>query len=698
MGATQAHAQEGDAASPGTLTPTRSQGEGEDPASASPDAEPSLGTTVTATRLPRPARDVPGTVTVLPREELERSPTLTTDALLRTLPSVATFRRNSSLVSDPSAQGLNLRGVGPSGVSRSLVLLDGVPVNDPFGGWVYWRALPRLGLQRIEVAPGGGSALYGSSAMGGVVQLVSRPLTESTLDGELSVGRFGTGFLAARATGRLGKVGLGVETEGLTSQGYPVVAPSQRGAVDSDAGGTHTTLNAQLEAPASQALTLNARAGFFQERQDGGTQYTNARVRVGTWGGGAKLDTGGAGQLALQLFGHVQRFEQERARLAPGRASESLSAEQRVPTDDEGVSLVWTAPAAQLGGTHEVAAGLDLRRIAGHSEETLLPPGSAPDATVARDAGGTQLFGGVFLQDLYAPTERVQLSAALRVDSWRNLQGERTLTTRAGDSAHTAFEDRGESQLSPRVGVLVHVAEPLRLRASAYRAFRAPTLNELYRPFQVGTVLTAANDALRAERLVGAEAGAELQPLALLTLRATGFWNRLEDPITNVTLAEPLPDGSTRQRQNLGAARVQGVELGAEARFLRVWTALAAYTFVDSRVLEAPGNEALVGKELPQDPRHRATLQLAFDDPRLVTATAQLRVTGPQFEDDLNESGMGGVALVDLSLGRRLYRGLELFGAVENLFDREYLVGRAGVDTVGAPRMFRLGLRWRSGR
>jgi iron complex outermembrane recepter protein len=134
------------------------------PPPADATSSPEASTVVTATRLPRPQRDLPATVVVLPRGELVRSPALTTDSLLRALPSAATFRRSTSLVADPSSQGLNLRGVGPSGVSRSLVLLDGVPVNDAFGGWVLWRALPRRGLERVEVVPGGGSALYGSAA------------------------------------------------------------------------------------------------------------------------------------------------------------------------------------------------------------------------------------------------------------------------------------------------------------------------------------------------------------------------------------------------------------------------------------------------------------------------------------------------------------------------------------------------------
>jgi outer membrane receptor protein involved in Fe transport len=194
---------------------------------------------------------------------------------------------------------------------------------------------------------------------------------------------------------------------------------------------------------------------------------------------------------------------------------------------------------------------------------------------------------------------------------------------------------------------------------------------------------------------VGGEAGVELSALPGLTARMTGFWNELEEPITNVTLEAPLPDGSQRQRRNLGRARVRGVEAGADWRVSRQWTALLAYTFVDSEVRAAPGNPDLVGKQLAQDPAHRGTAIITFHDPALLTATLQLRVTGPQFEDDLNERGMGGYAVVDAFVSRRLVGGLELFAAAENVFDRRYLVGRAGVDTIGQPLMLRVGLRLR---
>jgi iron complex outermembrane recepter protein len=229
------------------------------------------------------------------------------------------------------------------------------------------------------------------------------------------------------------------------------------------------------------------------------------------------------------------------------------------------------------------------------------------------------------------------------------------------------------------------------VRANAWRAFRAPTLNELYRPFQVGAVFTQANPGLRAESVLGGELGTELSPLAGWHTRVTGFWNELQDPIVNATLTP-----TTRQRQNLGRARVRGLELETEYRPTSFLTAIAGYTFVDPVVTSRPDAPDLEGLDLPQDPRHRLSAQLAFAHPRYVDATLFARWTSAQYEDDRSTLPMEGYVLVDLFVAREVSHGLSIFGAVENAFDAQYVVGRAGVDTIGAPRTFKAGVRLRS--
>jgi outer membrane receptor protein involved in Fe transport len=258
------------------------------------------------------------------------------------------------------------------------------------------------------------------------------------------------------------------------------------------------------------------------------------------------------------------------------------------------------------------------------------------------------------------------------------------------------FPSKKETQLSPRLGALWQVVESLALRASVNRAFRAPTLGELYRPFTVGTVSTAANPALMAETLVGAEAGGEWSPVAVVRTRATAFWNELHNPITNVTLAQPLPDGSTRQRQNLGKARVQGLEMALDARPARWLDLQAGYTLVDSRVLEADKAPGTVGKRLPQDPVHRIAGLVEARFPPGWTARVQGIAALIQYEDDLNKLPLGTQFRLDAYLARAIGPVVEIYTAVENILDRRDLVGRAGVDTISGPFTVRLGVRLRN--
>jgi iron complex outermembrane recepter protein len=647
---------------------------------------------VVGTRSPRPAASLPTTVTVVRREELERSAALTLDGALRAVPSFATFRRSTSVAADPSSQGLNLRGIGPSGVARTLLLDDGVPVNDPFGGWIVWRAVPRLALDRVEVAPGGASALYGSFALGGVVALVPRPIGGTGVEVETSGGSLGTYGLAARAEHRAGPLAGAVEAEHLATDGYRVVAPGSAGPVDGRAGASHATATARVAMDAGEGLRLTLGGSFFDEDQDGGTRFTRAGMRAYAGRAGIARD-GPGGRAQLLVWAGARTFTQDRARVSPARATEALAASQEVPSTDLGGSaLVSRAPVRG----HALSAGLDVRRVAGESDEALFPPAVASTTVTARDAGGTQWTGGAFVQDAWSPVGSLEVAGAVRADVWRDEDGRATRRLGDGTAVEDRFATRTRTVLSPRLAARWSPVAPATFRASGYRAFRAPTLNELYRPFQVGTVLTAPNPSLRAEVLTGAEAGTELELPRAVRLRATAFWSALDDPIVTVTLPAPV-DGATRRRENLGRAVVRGIEAEAGFRPIPPLLAAAAWTYADARVDAAPGRPELVGRALPHDPAHRVTARIAYDRPRPLSAMLEVRWLSRAYEDDLNAQPLPAFAVVDATLARPLGPNLEIFAAVENLFDRQYLVGRAGVDTIGAPRVIRAGLRMRMG-
>ena len=511
---------------------------------------------ITELRVPRLPSQDPASVIVLERAELERSPSMLTDDVIRMVPSVAMFRRSSSLVADPTSQGLNLRGLGPSGVARALVIRDGIPQNDPFGGWVYWRAIPIGSIERIVIQPSGAS-VFGNFGLGGALVITSRPIRARTVEAMIAGGSYGTLRAAARGAHRLG--GLAVELDGelVRSDGFVPIAPHDRGAVDGPAASAHRVGGIRVEHVTGRS-TVRGFGRVFDEDLDAGTLYTTARVRTGTYGASWRLAYP-SWRLDASAFGGHQVFEQARARVAMDRATAAPASTQRTPSTNQGASAMWTS---RVTARHTLQIGMDAVRVDGMATDRLTPMMLAEQSVVERSAGGEQRFLGTYVQDSIRATASLALGASLRVDSWQQLAGQRQLVRASGDVARVLFDDRRGLQVSPRLGALQQLSEELALRGSVYRAFRAPTLNELYRPFQVGTVLTAANAQLRPEVLWGGELGPQVV-VGTLTARATAFWNRLSSPISNVTLATPV-EGAGRMRKNLGRARVAGLEARGE--------------------------------------------------------------------------------------------------------------------------------------
>jgi outer membrane receptor protein involved in Fe transport len=246
--------------------------------------------------------------------------------------------------------------------------------------------------------------------------------------------------------------------------------------------------------------------------------------------------------------------------------------------------------------------------------------------------------------------------------------------------------------------VLYKLKENVSLFVSGTRAFRAPTLNELYRSFRVGNVLTLANVDLRAERLTGTEAGANVTALNnRLNVRGAFFWADVTRPVANVTL-QVTPALITRQRQNLGRTRSPGMEVEAGARITNSLSVSGGYQFVAATVASFPANKALEGLSIPQTPRHVVTFQARYSNPRVLTFGLQGRASSRQFDDDQNLLPLDPYFTLDAIVSRRLSSAFEIFGSLENLTGQRYEVGKTPVTTLGPPLLARVGVRLSLGK
>ena len=640
---------------------------------------------VTATRTSMPLADVAASISRLSSSELAATPTIPLDDALRQVPGFSLFRRSDSRTANPTSQGASLRGLGASGASRALVLYDGVPLNDPFGGWIYWDRVPATDIAAVETLRGGGSSVYGPGALAGVIDVRPRDFREPAAALDFSGGEQGTANGSATVSESIGRWGVSASAQAMQSDGYIPVPESFRGAVDRPAGVRFGTGRLGLNRHYANS-SFFATGDLFNESRINGTavQVNSTRLIEGSAG----IDTLAAGgALSVRTYLSGQHYHQTFSSIADDRNSEQLVRDQVVPAQQFGLSAVWNRA---IGSNNTVAVGGDLRRVTGHSDELGF---NAKGPTGGSNSGGRQLYAGGFVEDMLSLGSRLHVTAAARVDTWRNYDALSITQSLGKPAATTQFPDRINAALSPSLGAVLRVNRLVSLTGSAYGAFRSPTLNELYRSFRVGNVLTLSNNALDAERLRGAEAGVNIGSGPLFA-RVTYFWNTIHDAVGNRTLSV-TPSLITRQRQNLGDVLSRGVELEVQARLPhRIWTR-TAYEFsnsIISRSLE-PG---LLDLRVPQVPRHAVSQVVGYDG-RHWSGSVVGRYVGGQFEDDVNHFLLPGYFTADVMLRVRLTSRIEPFLACENLLDREYAIGRTPVPTLGSPRLVRAGMRFRWG-
>ncbi|MDX2029593.1 MAG: TonB-dependent receptor [Blastocatellia bacterium] len=644
--------------------------------------------TVTAGRAEMRLADAPASVSVLTSRDVRNAAAQTLDDLLRQVPGFSLFRRTSSIVANPTTQGVSLRGAGASGASRTLVLSDGIPLNDAFGGWVYWDRVPRASIDQIEIVRGGSSDLYGSDALSGVINLRTQPPTR-LIDLDLSYGSRGTQDATFFASEKWKGFSASVSGESLFTNGYFIIPPELRGLADQEAASDHRALALRLQQDWSPTASLFARGALFDEDRQNGTVIQRNDTTTESLAVGGRFRTRDGSNWNLAVFGNQQRFHQNFTAVAAGRNSEALTRLQFVPSRDAGASLNWSRLSFER---HLFVAGFDVRGVRGTSDETVFVAGRP---TTFVSAGGRQRRAGFFAQDILQLASRLTLTLSGRYDNWRDSSAasvERTLAT--GAVRPRFFAPRSEEAFSPRINLAYAVRPQVTLRAAAYRAFRAPTLNELYRSFRVGDTQTLANAALNAERLTGGEIGAAFAPARIFNARLTTFWTETNNPISNFTLTV-TPALITRERRNLGRTRARGLEAEADLNVSDRWRITAGYLLVDAIVRRAPQDASLVGQRLPQVPRHLFTLQTVYSNPRIITAAIQFRATGRQFDDDQNRLPLGSFALIDASVSRPLTRNVDLFFSVQNLLDERFIVARTPIENIGMPRLVRGGLRFR---
>lgn len=626
-----------------------------------------------------------GSVTI-DRSRLTDSASGRIENILSDVAGFQQFRRSDSRSANPSAQGATLRALGGNASSRTLVLLDGVPVADPFFGYIPFNALVPERLSLIRVTRGGGVGAFGAGAVAGTIELGSATRADlPLLSANAFYGSRDSSELSAAFSPNLGAGFLSASGRWDRGDGFWTTPKSQRVSASVHARYESWSTSIRAVAPLGSDLEIQARATMFRDNRT----LRFAGADSFSEGEDASIHLIGRGAWQIDALAYVRARDFGNVVISAANFRKSLD-QRKTPSTGLGGKIELRPP---VGEAHVLRIGSDLRISTGDMIEDAYNATLATNPrTNLRHAGGRQTTLGLFAEDDWTLGSLV-LTGGVRADHWKISDGFYHVTILSGPApvnpcaAPTACANRSDWQVSGRAGALLDVNDAIAMRAAAYIGFRLPTLNELYRSFVVFPIATQANPGLRPEKLKGVEAGFDLKPAAGVSFSATAFYNRLDNAVANVTI-----NATTRKRQNVDAIVAKGIELNANAK-LQDFTLSASYAYTDSTV-KAPGQ--LFDHLRPaQTSRHSASGTLAWTPARGPSLSTTLRYVGKQYEDDLQTDALPHALTVDATASVPLAHGASLVGRVENLFDKAVYTRNAGgsID-LGTPQIFWIGIRF----
>ena len=626
----------------------------------------------------RTLTDLPVSATVLPREEVLDTPGRTIEESLRYVAGVNLQRDNSDVIF-PLNPSISMRGIGVGDTAtRSLVLMDQLPLNGGFFGTVFWNRVPKYSVEQVEVVRGASSSLFGSFAEGGVVNVVTHVPEKRELTVDATYGQNDRFQGTAQYGDYLlnGKVAYSLTANYYQTRGYFQYPKDQLRPIDERIAADMTALQGRFDFKFSDTVKAFFRAGNDNQNRDGGVRLEKTNVDVPDVGGGLVFDLKRNGLVDVRGFYSHEDFRVDNVREVDDNDT-FVSNRHHTNSNLFGFSSQWSRPLR--GAFSHFTAGVDFRRVDGLNNQDVFNEPQILASTIL--GGGTQTSVGIFGEISIHPVDRLEVLASLRFDHFSETDG-RIVTNDTPD----LFPDRTFNVASPRISARYQFSQPVALRASYYQGFRAPTLAERYRSFETPSFRGLSNPDLKEERLRGGEAGVDINA-GRFSGQVNFFYNHLSDFVGSAEVGDV--DGKfTVINANIGAIRSQGVEFMANVRLHRRLALLADYTYTDAKVIEGEFS----GNDVEGAPRHVASLGLHFAGLRGESFDIRGRWVDKTFQDISNEGVMGDHFVADLFASYPVHHHVDLVLAAENLLNRQY-VADGFAQTLGAPRQISGGVR-----
>ncbi len=624
-------------------------------------------TVVTATRTEKAVKDAPASVTIITREEIEASSARYVDDLLRDIVGVDVKRPRGI---SSSCTHIRLRGFShPRG---TLILRDGMPINRIACGGGKHNEIPVELIERIEVVRGINSSLYGTSAMGGVINIITRkPEKELKATVEGSYGTFNTWNTGVTLSGTAKeKLGYQLYYNHLETDGYnpwsdsfiatkPAwVQPKFRDAIvdqDRDADNIFARLSYEIDPSSTLAFAYS----YWDDNISNGRKYNyNEFERNRT---SLSYEKKGKLNISANLYYLDEDFEftyDRKPNKKIKKAFDTIEMISKIPVEDMGGMISISIP---IKKAHLFTFGTDHRL--GKMENNCDWQISARKTRTE----GKQYRGAFFVQD-EIDLGRLLATLGARVDWYKIYDGS------FYDSAGTSekYSDKSGEEFNPKLGLVYHLTDSTTLRGSVGRASNIPYLYSLYGTWECPPgKFNEGNPDLGLEYTIGYEAGIEQRFGDQVMLRLTGFYNDINDWMARIY--NKTQKGVKYYRwENIDKVETSGIELEAEYRPVASLKLYANYNYLHTEIREYQDGPELEGNRLIGQPRYRFNSGFTYTNPDMFTINLRQRYVGDRYDDMENDQKLDDYATFDVKISRDITKFVVASLEVENIFDEAW--------------------------
>lgn len=676
---------------------------------------------VTATRTEKAIEEAPADVSVVKKEDIEKKNILAIDGALNTVSGFFT-RREKGLVG--LVPVITLRGI--PGQNRTLILMDGITLNEPRTGGVNFDGLPPEDVERIEVVKGPFSSLYGGYAMGGVINITTKMPEKREFTIKSSYGSSwdrGEGlddmrkFYLSYGDKFKDKLSLFLSYGTKATNGYPLVFNVQGSKPTAGITGwsdttdnqgnpryligdngdnrwwdDNITLKAGYDFSKTSKINLSFMRTRYEYNYDDPHTYLRDAAGNEVWSYGTAKESSflsGSGGRERNIYNLSYETEisiikaklslglvdQEKSWFTtPGSTATRTGGHGKVsnsPSESYNADLQFTLP---LFKRHILTCGGSFRHgLADTKEHTLTNwKDEESKTTLEYQSKGKDRTYALFLQDEIIIFSNLTAYIGFRQDWWETYDGFANQVGAAGYPKD--YDSRSASSFSPKAALVYKPFEKTTLRTSAGKAFRPPTVYELYRTWTSSTGVTyAGNPDLKPETTTSWDVGAEQGLWKGAKVKATYFENYMEDLIYRKTVTSTYQEGI-----NAGKAESKGVEIEAEQRFDKTLRLFANFTYTDAKIKENDTKPSTVGKRLTDVPEKVFNIGGDFEKGPF-SASLSGRYVSKRYSNDENKDNVNKVygsydpyVTADAKVSYKVTKFAAISLSVDNIFDRDY--------------------------